>query len=375
MHYLCTIGLQPLRKVKTLSFSFLCSVQFDYIIVGQGLCGTLLSWHLIRAGKRVLVIDDGRPFSAGKVASGLINPVTGMRVVKSWMFDEFLHTAKGTYSKLEAELGIKILRPCNVLEFHATAGERDVYTERATQSENLREYESEAAMQRYFNFYYGISEIRPCYMMDLQSLQETWRRALVRTGALLEEQFDWQYFKIAGDGVAYKDIIASKLICCEGSTGMENPFFTLLPFSLNKGEAIVLDIPDLPADHVYKHTLKITPWRDGLFWAGSSFDWKFEDPNPSDAYRQKVIHQLNGWLKLPYKIVDHIAAIRPSTVGQKPFVGFHPHHPNIGILNGMGTKGCSQAPFFANDMAGHLLHGKPLFAEASVERFKRVLGR
>ena len=127
--------------------------------------------------------------------------------------------------------------------FMLRPGEGCLY-ERATQSENLREYESEAAMQRYFNFYYGISEIRPCYMMDLQSLQETWRRALVRTGALLEEQFDWQYFKIAGDGVAYKDIIASKLICCEGSTGMENPFFTLLPFSLNKGEAIVLDIPE-----------------------------------------------------------------------------------------------------------------------------------
>jgi len=56
-------------------------MEFDYIILGQGICGTFLSWNLIKAGKKILVIDEPQKFSSTKVASGIINPVTGRRVV------------------------------------------------------------------------------------------------------------------------------------------------------------------------------------------------------------------------------------------------------------------------------------------------------
>ena len=40
----------------------------DYIIVGQGICGTFLSWNLLKKGKSVLVIDDeANPYSSSKV--------------------------------------------------------------------------------------------------------------------------------------------------------------------------------------------------------------------------------------------------------------------------------------------------------------------
>jgi glycine/D-amino acid oxidase-like deaminating enzyme len=78
---------------------------------------------------------------------------------------------------------------------------------------------------------------------------------------------------------------------------------------------------------------------------------------------------------VPFKIVDHKAAIRPATVERRPFVGFHPHFPVIGILNGMGTKGTSLAPFFANQLTQHLVHGLPIADEANVHRFSRILSR
>jgi glycine/D-amino acid oxidase-like deaminating enzyme len=53
----------------------------------------------------------------------------------------------------------------------------------------------------------------------------------------------------------------------------------------------------------------------------------------------------------------------------------HPLHPNLGILNGMGTKGVSLAPYFARQLAQHLLHGTPIMPEASIDRFQRLLQR
>ncbi|HZF65960.1 MAG TPA: FAD-dependent oxidoreductase, partial [Chitinophagaceae bacterium] len=80
-------------------------------------------------------------------------------------------------------------------------------------------------------------------------------------------------------------------------------------------------------------------------------------------------------LKVPYKIVDHKAALRPSTLERRPFVGFHPQHPSVGILNGMGTKGSSLAPFFAHQLVQNICFGSPITDEANVQRFSRILSK
>ncbi|HMC99901.1 MAG TPA: FAD-dependent oxidoreductase, partial [Ferruginibacter sp.] len=110
-------------------------------------------------------------------------------------------------------------------------------------------------------------------------------------------------------------------------------------------------------------------------WVGSSYNWEFDNAYPSSAFRDTTEAALKEWLKIPFKIVDHYAGIRPATLERRPFVGLHPHQPNIGILNGMGTKGCSLAPFFAKQLVDHLLHNQPITPEASVSRFQRILSK
>ncbi len=64
--------------------------ETDVLIVGQGLAGTWLSWWLEQAGISCRVMDDADPGSASKYAAGLINPVTGRRMVKTWMIEELM---------------------------------------------------------------------------------------------------------------------------------------------------------------------------------------------------------------------------------------------------------------------------------------------
>jgi glycine/D-amino acid oxidase-like deaminating enzyme len=115
------------------------------------------------------------------------------------------------------------------------------------------------------------------------------------------------------------------------------------------------------------------PWTGDLFWIGSSYEWTYENVHPTVLFRNKVEQQLKYWLKLPFTIINQIASERPATIERRPFVGFHPYHPSVGILNGMGTKGCSLAPFFAKQLTEHLLEEKPLYKEVDVYRFKKIL--
>jgi glycine/D-amino acid oxidase-like deaminating enzyme len=108
---------------------------------------------------------------------------------------------------------------------------------------------------------------------------------------------------------------------------------------------------------------------------GSSFEWNFENDQPTAQFRQRAEIALNDWLKHPFKIHDHLASIRPATLERRPFVGFHPTQKNVGILNGMGTKGCSLAPYFANQLTQHLVYGQPLLPQADIMRFARTLSR
>ena len=118
----------------------------------------------------------------------------------------------------------------------------------------------------------------------------------------------------------------------------------------------------------------LVPMADpGRWWIGSSYAWDFDDPEPTIAFRNKTESLLKEWLKLPFTIIDHLAGIRPATLERRPFAGLHPLYPNVGILNGMGTKGCSLAPFFAKQFADHLCFGQTISPEASINRFGRIL--
>ena len=70
-------------------------MQVDYLIIGQGLCGTWLSWYLTQENRSLIVIDKNEPISASKISAGIINPVTGRRMVKVWMAEQILSFAHG----------------------------------------------------------------------------------------------------------------------------------------------------------------------------------------------------------------------------------------------------------------------------------------
>lgn len=351
-------------------------MEVDILIIGQGICGTFLSWYLEKAGLSFLVIDEARPFTASKAAAGLINPVTGRRLVKTWMIDELLPFAHTAYRDIGEALGISCLEQKNVIDFFPMPQLRNAFFERyAEDPQYLQKPEDEGAWSPYFNYYFGYGEISPCWLVDLPGLLAARRKQIKAAQLLLEQRFDAGMLVLEEEGIRYQDIRADKVIFCDGIESAANHWFSLLPFAPNKGEALVLEIPGLPPQAVFKKGISLAPSKEGLFWAGSSYEWSFRDGNPTETFRKRTESILQEWLKLPFRTVDHIASVRPATLERRPFVGLHPKYPRIGLLNGMGTKGCSLAPYFAAQLVRHLVQGSPILPEADLRRFSGVLSR
>lgn len=356
-------------------------VKTDTIIIGQGLCGTWLSWWLDQLGHDFIVIDNDRPQSSSRIASGVINPVTGRAIAETWMADQLLQFCLENYTAFGDSLGIHCIETVDILHSFPTAQMRDAFDKRLPQlPAYLTKPEDNGNWENYFYLPFGLGIIYPALLIDLNLILSRWQKKLRDHHKLHIETFDRSVLDLSGGKVVYKDFMANRIIFCDGYASMQNPLFNRLPFAANKGEALLLKIADLPATHIYKRGLSLVPFPHAgersdtqYFWAGSTYDNEFTDEGPTEAFRKKTEQQISNWLKLPFTVVDHWAAIRPATIERRPFAGMHPVHEQVGILNGTGTKGCSLAPWFGKQLAEHLVNGAEIHAEASLERFSRIL--
>jgi glycine/D-amino acid oxidase-like deaminating enzyme len=310
------------------------------------------------------------------VASGIINPITGRRMAKTWMADELMEFANHAYSEMGLQLDSPLIKLGSILDFFSAPDRRLSFEKRAMQFDEFLQWPSDEYDQLHlFDYPFGYGIVSPTYVVDVQTMLKKWREQLKEAGQLLEEKFDNKFLQVRDDGIIYKNIQAEAIIFCDGIEAMEQPYFSLLPFALNKGEALIVSIPGLPANRIHKKVNTIVPWHDGLFWVGSTYDRDYKDDQPSVAFYEQTKNWLQHFLKLPFTIEDHVAAIRPTTVERRPFAGMHPAHPRVGIMNGMGTKGVSLAPFIGKQLCDHLLLQQPLMPEIDVKQYRRMLQR
>jgi glycine/D-amino acid oxidase-like deaminating enzyme len=329
-------------------------IQTDFLIIGQGIAGTLLSHELIGLGKRVIVIDNLKKNKSSLVAGAVLNPMAGKHWSPSPQAHTFLPKAIQVYQQIEAQLNISVLKKTVLKVFHETAERKILFEEQRIKfPEYFKIPENES--DGFFDVSFGCGIIKGLHQIDAQVLLEQWKIYLERIGAFIESEFDWNDLQLLNNSVRYQNIEANKVIFCTGASAMSQPFFKQLPFTKNRGEALIVSIPNLPTDAIYHKNLRLIPKSDGLFWCGSNYTWNFEDLHPDIAWRDKAGKDLEQWLKVPFEIKDHIVASRPTTAGQVPFIGIHPEHRHIAIFNGLGTRGFSSGPYWAHELANVLL--------------------
>jgi glycine/D-amino acid oxidase-like deaminating enzyme len=348
----------------------------DVLIVGQGLAGTWLGWWLYKAGLSFKIIDQPYPDSASLRAAGLINPVTGRRMVTTWMIEELMPFALRAYQEMGKFLKDSVISETSVIDFFPSVQMLQAFQKRYQEDPvYLLPGKDREKYAEWFRYDLGWGAIQPCLLVDVEKILSGWRTWLKNNGLLIEAGFELSKLQQNQKGFEYSGIHARYMIFCDGKSSAENPYFEKLPFALNKGEGLLVEIIGIPGTGVFKKGMSLVPYKENIFWLGSSYEWDFENDQPSEKFRQQAVRWLENFLKLPFKILEHFAAIRPATLERRPFVGFHPLFPQIGILNGMGTKGCSLCPFFAKELVDKMTGKGTIHPLADISRFEKVLAR
>lgn len=347
--------------------------MIDYLIVGQGLAGTLMAYFLEKAGQKIKVISQDQINAASKVAAGIINPITGRRYVKSWKVDHLIPFAKSTYQQMEKELDIRFYEERNILRTLFNSREENDWLLR-TGEENYQKYMLEKANLGNYNqfstaaFSYG--EVQHSAQVTIATLVDRYRLYLKEKQLLIEKQFEYSALDTSNSTISYKEWSAKNIIFCEGHQAVQNPMFNYLPFIGAKGEVLIVKIPEVNFNKILKHRVFIAPLANDHYWVGSTYDWNIEQDQPSEQGKSFLRNRLEDVLEVPFEVIEHKAAIRPTVKDRRPFLGVHPEWSQVYIFNGLGTKGASLGPYFAQHMANYLINGIDLDQEVDIQRFE-----
>jgi len=345
-------------------------MHYKYLIIGQGLAGTILSYKLTQRGIPHKVLDNHHKSAATLGAAGIINPVTGRRYVKSWMIDELLPAALSTYAELGKLLDIDLLKESPIVrtfDDQSQANHWNESTSRPGYAPYVAEAENPYAAYTQKPFAYGI--IKQACQVDVALMITAYREYLLNKELLIiggldhqDLSYDAENYNVAGDKFDH-------IIFCEGYKVIDNPLFEELPFQPARGESLIVETEvELPGA-MLRDKIFVAPTGKHSFWTGGGYQWEDFEAGPSAAFMEQWVDKLEQVWTADYTITDHRCGVRPSVKGRRPLIGRHSEYPKLLLFNGLGTKGTSLAPYWAEHFIDHLEQGSALSSEVDLKRF------
>lgn len=349
-------------------------MHVKYLIVGQGLAGTVLSYQLLSRGKKVVVVDSDELRSSSHVAAGIFNPITGRKLVKTWMANEIFPYMTVFYKKLEDFLGEKFFYEIPIYRPFFSIQQQNEWMGLSA-DENMNCFIKAICPNNTYSDYihdpYGGLELKSCGYVDIATLLSSYRNYLRQIDALIEDKFTVEKFNngdLSAITFGTECITADFIIYCNGPIAEGGNKFSWLPFRKVKGEIVIIE-PEIPLPVIFNKGIFILPVKEGKCKAGATYDRNDDSWDTTKKGREDLLTKLDSLMKKKYKIIDQTAGIRPATLDRKPFIGVHPQDERSLIFNGFGTKGVSMVPYFSDKFCNFLLNKKELPVEVNINRY------
>lgn len=348
-------------------------MEIDFLIIGQGLAGSAMGYLLQKEGYRVLLFDTPDQNQSSRIAAGLYNPVTGRKMVKTWMGEIIFPQIEPFYRELEGQTGKRFLNSEKIYRPFLSIEEQNEWMGHSSDPEIQRFVEAIFTESQYKELKdpFGGVLLRMAGWLNINKLLEG--MAAFFGDNLVLESFDENFLEKTVSGWNYQDIQAKNLIYCNGLGALRSRFFSFLPFAPVKGEILEVQQEFFP-DYIVNRGVFRVPLENGAFRVGSTYTWHDLDQGPTDSAKKELLEKLNELVKVEVsEVISHKYGIRPATKDRKPFLGKHPTDQSVYIFNGFGAKGVSLVPYFSLMMRDFILHSKPLLKEVDISRYFKYI--
>lgn len=329
----------------------------NYIIVGFGLAGAALALHLRKRGQQVMIFDIPSPPQASRVAAGLFNPITGKIMSLTWKAATIFPHLHEFYRDAEHLTGAKFFFPKPICIPFLSAEEQNNWMIKSGMDEFIEEVYTGSRYGEFVNDKFGGVVLKGSGYVDTIKYLDAVRELFKREGLFQEAIFSGKKFETHNVPVIF----------CEGTHVVNNPLFNWVPVNPLKGETLEIELAnDLPL--IFNRGAYVVPLGGSRYRVGATYSHD-KTEGPTEAGRTELTGKLDALLTIPYTITNHNWGIRPTTPDRKPLVGQHPEHKNVWILNGMGTKGVSLAPWTSGMLSDALTEGFQIDGQLNISRF------
>jgi len=322
------------------------------LIVGQGLAGTVLGWTFERAGIAFEIVDAGHASAASRVGAGIINPITGQRIVKSRGVDVLLPRALEVYRAMEAQWGVSLVRAMRVRRFFNDDRERRVFAEKNTTGE-LAPYAGVADAEGFW--------IEGAARVDTAALIATARARWLADGRLCEERVDLP------KALGRHDVV----ILCTGANDCGGLAWGDVTCARATGEILTLAVGGLAPEVILNRGHWVLPTTAGFAKVGATYTREGEVLAGAVAREELTKSAVRLLAGREFLITAQESGVRVTSPDRYPLAGRSPREPQLGVFNGLGSKGALLAPWLAHQWVNHLTEGVPFEASVDAARFGR----
>jgi|SRR5688572_1172701 len=344
--------------------------KIDFIIVGQGLAGSALALQLLKRNKKILVIDRIVANSPSRIAVGLFNPITGRHMIKTWLADRLFPCLHHFYREAETLTRNRFFYPLSLYRPFSTIEEQNEWMAKSADPvydgyiENIFTKPTHHSAKDTF----GGLLLKQCGYLDTIRYLDSVRILIKEKAILMEESFEDEQLVVEGMSVRYKDFEAGAIIFCQGMES--NKWFKWVPVLPLKGETIRIQSAETENIIINRGVYAVPVNQSGAWRVGATYSWTDQTEQVTDAARRELMTKLDDLVNFKYTVSDQEWGIRPTTHDRRPILGTHPEHKVLFILNGMGPKGVSLAPYFSEILIQSIENHQSLNKDVNIERYK-----
>ncbi len=378
------------------------ALMYDAIVVGGGIVGASVAYHLTHEDVDTLLIDRHDTGRATDAGAGIISPATSSRTASTRWF-EFALDAAAYYPEIVERLereqdGETGYSNCNLL---SVAVDEDEVSEYDAASERIQERQetygqpapgttAEISSDEAKSRFPALAETRRCRAYDGAARVD----ARTFTGALLRSAKK-QGFTVFGKDVTdihHEDGKATGVETADGTT-YEAPAVAIaggawserfsdslgvsIPVEPQRGQIIHLDLgetdtsswPILGAFHGHY----MVPWSDNRVAIGATREVGsgFEPHTTATGVHEVLGEALRVAPGLGDAAIEEIrVGLRPRSADQLPVLGRIPTLEGVHLATGHGATGLQLGPYSGKLVADEIMGESVDFGEFSVERFE-----
>lgn len=346
-------------------------INIEFLIVGNGLAGTLLAFEMLDHGLDFKILVSKDKSRASLVAAGMFNPLVFKRMTKSWMADELLPFMKKRFIELEDRLNEKFFFEKDILK---PLSEQEIllWKDRGQDTGFSKYIQTVDSNRKFANVKdaAGFGIVSHSGYLNLPVFLNAAERFFRNGDFIIDKRFPFEKYNSKSRLIQFEPYGFSKIIFCEGYHVTRNYFFNFLPLRPVKGEVLEINAPELSEDYILNKKVFVLPIGNRIFKVGSTYEWEDLSETPTINGKELILTRLNELISADYEVLNHVAGIRPTVSDRRPILGRHPVWEQLYIFNGLGTKGVMLGPYFASEMTKVLtVRNYSLNGEVNIERF------